>query len=103
TFTKVYGTASPAIDAWMMNPSSMTQNPIDTQFSLPQDLDTASPITLEIHLFIDKITGSSGTAANIQVQADYAASGVEIGTTAPATGFAEIVTTGNFTITEPTG
>lgn len=104
TFTKVYGTASstPSIDTWRVRSSGMPQDPIDTQFALPQDLDTASPITLEIHFFISDQNGS-GNTANVQIQADYAASGVEIGISAPATGFAETVTSGNFTITEPTG
>ncbi|HSC25159.1 MAG TPA: hypothetical protein VLB80_03010 [Candidatus Babeliales bacterium] len=105
TFTKVYGTASnsPSLDAWKISISTTTQKPITTQFALPQDLDTASPITLEIHFFINKILGSLGNLANAQINADYAASNMEIGTSAPATGFAETVTTGNFTITEPTG
>jgi hypothetical protein len=105
TFTKVYGTAatSPSLNAWMINPSTGSNKPISAQFALPDDLDTASPITLEIHFFIDEVAGSSGSLANVQIQADYAASGDEIGTSAPATGFAETVTSGNFTITEPTG
>ena len=56
-----------------------------------------------LHFFIDKIPASVGNVANVQIQADYATSGDEIGTSAPATGFAETVTSGNFTITEPTG
>ena len=104
-FTRVYGPAGnlPTIETWRVRPSAMTQEPVSAQFAIPQDLDTASPITLEIHFFINKITGSSGTAANVQINADYAATSQEIGTTAPATGFKETVTSGNFTITEPTG
>ena len=105
TFTKVYGTTTngPIITAWKLNPSGSTFMPICADFGLPQDLDTASPITLEIHFMIDRISASSGNVANVQVQADYAASGVEIGSSAPATGFAETLTSGNFSIVEPTG
>ncbi|HLX52443.1 MAG TPA: hypothetical protein VKR58_00785, partial [Aquella sp.] len=39
----------------------------------------------------------------VQIEADYATSPQEIGTSAPATGFSETLTTGNFTISEPTG
>src|SRR5207249_4782825 len=90
------------IDAWKVHESGMGQDPINTQFALPSDLDTAGPITVDIHFFIDKNSGA-GTVANVQINADYAATNVEIGTSAPATGFAETVTSGNFTITEPTG
>ena len=105
TFTKVYGTTgnAPSLDAWSVNESGMGQDPINTQFALPQDLDTASPITVDIHFFVDVVGGSSGNQANVQIRADYAAANVEIGLSAPATGFAETVTSGNFTITEPTG
>jgi hypothetical protein len=105
TFTKVFGTASlsPTLEAWMLEKSSSPQMPITAQFAIPQDIDTASTITLDIHLFINKISGSSGNVANLQIQADYATSPQEIGISAPATGFSETLTTGNFTITEPTG
>jgi hypothetical protein len=105
SFNNVYatGASAPGLNAWSINPSTSAQNPIDAQFAIPNDLDTTQPVTLEIHFFINAIGGSSGNQANVQVRADYAPSGVEIGTIAPATGFDETVTSGNFTITEPTG
>ena len=105
TFTKVYGTTgnAPAIDAWKVSRSAVTQDPINFQFAIPQDLDTSSPITLEVHFLINRQSGSAGTAANIQVNADYAMTNEEIGTTAPATGFSETVTSGTFAFTEPVG
>jgi hypothetical protein len=105
SFSNVYGTGvtAPILNAWSVNRSNEVQDPVGAQFTIPDDLDTASPITVEIHFFIDVIGGSTGNQANVQIQADYAASGVEIGISAPATGFAETVTSGNFTITEPTG
>ena len=101
----VYGTGvtAPGLNAWSVARSNQNQNPVTAQFAIPDDLDTTSSVTVEIHFFIDVIGGSSGNQGNVQIQAAYAASGDEIGTSSPATGFDETVTSGNFTITEPTG
>ncbi len=108
SFNNVYGPTSasnvPSLVAWKVSPSTVgNAKPLGGQFAVPQDIDTSQPITLQIDLYIDAINGSSGTVANIQIQADYEKNGNEIGTTAPATGFSQTVTTGNFTVTEPTG
>jgi len=105
SFRKVYSTSAqgPVLEARALADTGQTDFAIGAQFAIPQDLDTSSPITLDIHFFIAVNSGSSGNVANLQVQADYEASGAEIGSSAPATGFAETLTTGNFTITEPVG
>jgi hypothetical protein len=105
TFGNVYGAAAsdPALEVWSVKPSATTQNPVSTQFAIPADLDTTKTVTLQLHFFVNTISGSVGNVANAQIKADYAASGVQIGVSAPATGFKETVTSGNFTITEPTG
>jgi hypothetical protein len=106
TFQNVYGPATayttPTVTAWIMPLTFFPQSPKVMQFIIPNDIDTAQAITLTIHCFNNINVEAAGFVA-FQVQADYKSDGQEIGTSAPATGFAETLTTANHLVVDPTG
>lgn len=64
------GVNSPSISAWSMAPSTMVQRPVNVQFSVPTDLKTSKPISLELHFLIRKQDFMQGNA-RIKVNALY--------------------------------
>ena len=97
-FLLTYGVNTSSIYAWVLDPTTL--NPVNLQFSLPKDLDVNSPASLSLFILIPKTVSPLGNTANLQIQADYRIN-QEIGTGSPATGYAETVSTGNFTIIQP--
>ena len=103
TLKTLYGSSesSLSINAWRMNNSSISQEPINVQFAIPQDLDTARPIIVELHFFINRFMENLGNTANIQINAVYigAQEGAEV---TQAIGFnSETIHSNDFTIIEP--
>ena len=107
-FSGVYGGSynTPRISAWdLPQPPLISSNAhrISTQFTVPEDLDNTQPVFLDYHLLIDDGDTDTDEFAQLRLQANYIAAGVEFGNNPPATGFTiETVDSGNFLITPPT-
>lgn len=100
TFYNVYGEGF-NVSAWQLHPSTSMQDPIRTNFSIPKDYKRdGCSVIVEIHLLVNKCD-FSGTLANLLVSMDYQRNYTELGQYSPATGFSEVVCTGDFTITPP--
>jgi hypothetical protein len=106
TFANTYGPSTsfttPTVTAWNMIITFFPQSPKTMQFIIPDDMDTTQPITLTLHCFNNFNVEATGRVA-FQVQADYKSDGEEIGTSAPATGFAETLLTADHVVVDPTG
>ena len=95
-FNSVYATPS-IIEAWVLNTGDL----LGTQFVIPSYLDGTMPVTLTLHGFSIIVFEEGPVPGDVafQVQADYELSGNQIGSTAPATGFSETLTTADYTVT----
>ena len=106
SFNNVYGPSTSfstaPIAAWEIAIAFFQPVPKAMQFAIPNDIDTTQPITLTIHCFNSPNVEASGFVA-FQVQTDYKSNGFEIGTSAPATGFSENLTTPNHLVVDPVG
>lgn len=102
-FTDVYGTNNRPITSWAMLPSASTQRYLSVGFGIPATLDTTVNPTVDLYIAVSILAQPAGRTANFAVDVDYANSGDIIGISSPATGFDQTVTTGNLSITEPTG
>jgi hypothetical protein len=94
------GVSSPVINVWSMASSTVTQFPINMQFSIPGDLKTQKAMSLELHFLVKKQAGSNGNA-RIQVNAEYMPQNGEFDIFNGAPTFTYTTDSGNFLITEP--
>jgi|GEM_PF-4541634 len=96
--TAAYISPASPLFAWIMRiPNESPADIIGAQFVIPNTLDRTQPVTLIIHCFslIDPFNFGD---VQLQVNADYKASGEALGSAAPETGYAETVSTGIHTI-----
>lgn len=85
------------IPTWVLFPSTGENVPVGANFVVPIDLDVTKPVTAVIHMLVDSST-ETGNQATLQIQADYQPSGALLGSTAPATGFADTEISADFTV-----
>lgn len=64
------GVNAPIMNAWSMPTSTMSQRPVNMQFSIPSDLKTEKPISVELHFLIRRQSMANGNA-RIQVNSLY--------------------------------
>lgn len=98
TFEDVYDGLELAIPAWRFTRNS--SRTINVQFGIPNDLDTTSPASIDLFIIFARQDGTIGTFANMQIYTDYKIN-QQVGSSAPATGFSEVLLTGDFLVVEP--
>jgi len=82
--------------AWRLR-DSLQDITIGANFNVPIDLDTTQPVTAVIHLLVTDFPEVGGEA-KLQVQIDYQPDGGLLGVEPPATGFADIQNSADFTV-----
>ncbi len=102
-FSGVYSNGSSVIWTWALDIADDEQNPVTFTIMTPEDFDPTGPSKLILYLLVNQVDGSTGNTANLELQTDYEPNGVEIGDVSPGTDFTQTLTTGNITITPPTG
>lgn len=86
---------------WRMLPSTADPSdisPIGVNFDVPIDLDVTQPVTVVVHFFVTDDPDQTGDQAKIQVSVDYQATNQVLGSTPPATGYADIQVSPDFTV-----
>ena len=102
-FDKIYvetGSEKPEVEVWKLN-DTVTGNkrPISLSFKIPKNFDASVDPEVDVHILVGQL-GATGTTANLRLRADFKSDGEEIGVGGL---FEETVTTGDFTVTEPSG
>jgi hypothetical protein len=99
-FDNMYG-LNTLFDVWQLFTSSdANANSIATQFVIPSILDATQPIILTIHGFTRLVDEISPGEIAYQIQADYKLSSQQVGISAPATGYAEIIISPDYTVVD---
>jgi hypothetical protein len=88
------------IMAWTLVPfgAQLGLPPIGANFNIPIDLDRTKPVTAVIDVLVDSSAQVVGDQAKLQINMDYQPNNGLIGSTPPATGFADTQLSADFTV-----
>jgi hypothetical protein len=91
------------IYTWTLFNSTISSGlpPVGAVFKIPVDLDRTQPVTVVVHCLVNSLEQATGDQAKIQVNMDYQPDNGVLGSTPPATGFADTQVSPDFTVTQP--
>jgi len=101
-FSNVYTSNGRPVGTWSIAPSGTTQRYLSVSFGIPTTINLTVNPTVDMFIAVQSFNDLL-QVINLAVDADYIISGAEMGSSLPATGIKQTVTSGNLTIVEPLG